>query len=210
MTALRGFGLDAWVIGAVCVVGLGCPSADDAANSGDTGTSAATDGTTTVPATVADDGPTPTTGATPPPATTDSSTGAGSSDGGTDTGATGSGSGDTTGDTTGGEGSTDGGSSDSGSSGTTGEPIMPCTEQCEVELMCGEDWKSVRACAEPCEANLVEAELFAPFCRSAWEELALCLGSLTCEEFAEWQSPVEIPYPCISEDEGLVFECKGQ
>ena len=76
--------------------------------------------------------------------------------------------------------------------------------------MCGDEWRTEEACVLDCEANLVEAERFNIACRAAWEGLHTCLGTLSCEEFAEWLEPTGIPYPCLSEDEVLTFECAGQ
>ncbi|MCA9704793.1 MAG: hypothetical protein KDK70_02950 [Myxococcales bacterium] len=66
------------------------------------------------------------------------------------------------------------------------------------------------ACVDACEANLVAAAEFQRACRAAWEDLHACLGTLTCEELAQWMDPTRFPYPCLREDEVLGFECAGQ
>ena len=139
--------------------------------------------------------------------TSGTSTG-GSSSGGSTVGSTSASStgSDTTADT-----STGGSSSEGGSSTTATGPNQGCVDGCVTEFACGRRWRSEDACVEWCEANLVQAEAEAgPACRISWENLYECLGTLTCEEYEQWQMPVEVPYPCISEDEALTFECAGQ
>jgi hypothetical protein len=92
---------------------------------------------------------------------------------------------------------------------TTGGPD-PCAEGCAVELMCGTEWMSEEDCVTWCEANLVMAGAFSPFCRLAWEGVSACLGTLTCEEFAQWENPMMFPYPCSDADVVLEVECEGQ
>ncbi|MCH9688149.1 MAG: hypothetical protein K0V04_42350 [Deltaproteobacteria bacterium] len=94
--------------------------------------------------------------------------------------------------------------------GTTGPVVPPCEAGCEIEFGCSRQWRSEQACIDSCEANLLEAEQFHRACRAAWENLHECLGTLSCEEFTEWFDPMRFPYPCLSEDEVLAFECKGQ
>lgn len=115
-----------------------------------------------------------------------------------------------TGSTT--EAETDTGSSSSGSEteGTTGGPNQACVDGCAVEFTCGTEWASAEDCVAWCEANLVEASGFSPFCRDAWEALSACLATLTCEEFMQWESPMAFPYPCSDADVVLSVECKGQ
>lgn len=93
---------------------------------------------------------------------------------------------------------------------TTGGPSQACADGCAVEFMCGSEWASVEDCVAWCESNLVLANEFSPFCRDAWEALSACLATLTCEEFAVWQSPMEFPYPCSDADVVQSTECKGQ
>jgi hypothetical protein len=106
----------------------------------------------------------------------------------------------------------DTGSSSSGSEteGTTGGPNQACVDGCAVEFTCGTEWASAEDCVAWCEANLVEADGFSPFCRDAWEALSVCLATLTCEEFMQWESPMAFPYPCSDADVVLSVECKGQ
>jgi len=93
---------------------------------------------------------------------------------------------------------------------TGSSPDMPCAEGCAVEVACTERWRTEQACIDACEANLVEATAFEPACAAAWADLHACLGTLTCEELAQWTQPTAFPYPCVSEDEVLGFECAGQ
>ncbi len=93
---------------------------------------------------------------------------------------------------------------------STGPMEQPCVEGCTVELMCGKEWPSLEACVEDCEANLVEASEFEVACAAAWEDLHVCLGTLSCEEFFEWRDPTGFPYPCLPQDEVLSIECAGQ
>jgi hypothetical protein len=94
--------------------------------------------------------------------------------------------------------------------GTTGAPDQPCVDGCAVEFACGTEWMSEADCVAWCEANLVKADAFSPFCRAAWEAVSACVATLTCEEFAEWSNPVMFPYPCSDADVVLSVECKGQ
>jgi hypothetical protein len=93
--------------------------------------------------------------------------------------------------------------------GTTGGSSA-CADGCAVEFMCGTEWPSAEDCVAWCEANLVKANEFSPFCRDAWEGVSACVATLTCEEFEQWQSPMEFPYPCSDADVVLSVECKGQ
>lgn len=93
---------------------------------------------------------------------------------------------------------------------TTGGPSQACIDGCAVEFACGTEWASAEDCVTACESNLVVASEFSPFCRDAWEALSACLATLTCEDFAVWQSPMEFPYPCSDADVALSVECKGQ
>jgi len=93
---------------------------------------------------------------------------------------------------------------------TTGGPNQACVDGCAVEFMCGTEWMSAEDCVSWCEANLVEANEFSPFCRDAWEGVSACVATLTCEEFMQWQDPMEFPYPCSDADVTLSVECKGQ
>lgn len=116
----------------------------------------------------------------------------------------------TTGDDTTTSGSSSGSSSDDGSTTETG-PNQACVDGCATEFECGMRWRSEGACLQWCEDNLVQAEVEAgPACRISWQSLYACLGTLTCEEYEQWQMPVAVPYPCIGEDEALTFECAGQ
>ena len=94
--------------------------------------------------------------------------------------------------------------------GTTGGPSQACADGCAVEFMCGTEWMSVEECVAWCDANLAKANEFSPFCRDAWEGVSACVATLTCEEFMQWQSPTEFPYPCSDADVTLSVECKGQ
>lgn len=107
---------------------------------------------------------------------------------------------------------TDTGTSTGGSEteATTGGPSQACIDGCAVEFTCGMEWASAEDCVAWCESNLVEANTFSSYCRDAWEALSACLATLTCEEFAVWQSPMEFPYPCSDADTLLSVECKGQ
>jgi hypothetical protein len=118
---------------------------------------------------------------------------------------------------------TDSGSSDGGTSSSTGEPVgetetestggmmsQACADGCAVEFACGVEWDSAEECTEWCNANLGFAARFSPFCMQAWEELSVCLGTLDCTQYAQWQAPVAFPYPCYQEDDALAFECDGQ
>jgi hypothetical protein len=100
--------------------------------------------------------------------------------------------------------------SGSGSDSTTGEPQSACADGCAVEFLCGSEWMSEEDCVTWCEANLIEAEAFSPFCRDAWEGVSACVATLTCEEFAVWADPMMFPYPCSDADVALAIECKGQ
>lgn len=93
---------------------------------------------------------------------------------------------------------------------TTGGPSQACIDGCAIEFMCGTEWASAEDCVTWCENNLMAANDFSPFCRDAWEALSACLATLTCEEFAVWQDPMEFPYPCSDADTVLSVECKGQ
>lgn len=87
---------------------------------------------------------------------------------------------------------------------------MACAEHCVVQLACTQAWRSEQACIDACEANLVEATVFEVACAAAWVDLYACLGTLTCDELAQWMRPARFPYPCLSQDEVLGFECAGQ
>lgn len=89
-------------------------------------------------------------------------------------------------------------------------PDRACQSGCVVEFMCGMEWASERECVQWCEANLEKADAFSPFCHDAWAGVSACLGTLTCEEFAEWDAPAMFPYPCSEADVVLEVECKGQ
>jgi hypothetical protein len=102
------------------------------------------------------------------------------------------------------------GTIDTDTEGTTTGGPQPCAEGCAVEVMCGTEWMSEEECVMWCEANLMKAEAFSPFCRLAWEGVSTCLATLTCEEFAVWESPMMFPYPCSDADVVLAAECKGQ
>ncbi len=128
-----------------------------------------------------------------------------SSSGSTGGDSTGSGSGSSTSEPT--SGSSDSGS-DSGSS--SGGQAAPCEAGCMVEFTCGMEWNSEQECVTSCEDNLVEAATFSPFCHDAWESLAACLGTLTCDEFGMWEVPTMFPYPCSDADTAINFECEGQ
>ncbi|MCA9653422.1 MAG: hypothetical protein H6712_05630 [Myxococcales bacterium] len=109
------------------------------------------------------------------------------------------------------EGTTgDSGSESSGSGSSTGEGIDPCAQGCVTEFACGTEWTSEEECVIACQANLDKAGAFSIACRAAWEDLAVCLGTLTCEDFGVWQAPMALPYPCSDEDILLQIECKGQ
>jgi len=166
-----------------------------------------------------DDGPSgegtetsPSTSSTTGDASRSSSTGPGSSTGtnpsdDTTTSTTTTGSDSSTGEgTTLGESSS--GGSDTGT--TTGAGVSACEEGCVVEAACGMRWASEDECVIACEANLVEAGRFSPFCQQAWENVSECVGTLTCEEFVQWETPTEFPYPCSDADVGLEIECEGQ
>lgn len=95
--------------------------------------------------------------------------------------------------------------------GTTTEGTgQACAQGCAVEFACGTDWASEQECVTWCEANLEKAYEFSPFCRDAWAGVSMCLGTLTCEEFAEWHDPAMFPYPCSEADAILNVECEGQ
>lgn len=109
--------------------------------------------------------------------------------------------------------STSSGSESSGSdSGSESGVVMhqACTDGCAIELMCGDEWASEAECIDWCEANLVKAAAFSPFCADAWENLSACFGTLDCDQFAEYQAPMMFPYPCSDEADALAFECEGQ
>ncbi|MCX4243118.1 hypothetical protein [Paraliomyxa miuraensis] len=101
-------------------------------------------------------------------------------------------------------------SSDTGEGTTETGPNAACAAGCAVEFMCGDEWAMEEDCVAWCEANLVEADRFSPYCRDAWEGVSACLATLTCEEFAQWQSPAMFPYPCSDADVVLEIECEGQ
>lgn len=193
----------------------GCPApADDDDGADESSTGDPTTGGVTTTTTGTD----PTTGE---PATDSGSTAA--VDTGTDSGTTSEDTdgttGDTTGDTTGGTtgdttgdttaASTGGTEGSSSSGGNSGEE--DCAAQCGVVFMCTKGiWETEQDCTDSCVANLEKAGAFSPFCEQAWQSLAVCLGTLTCEEYMQWQAPMEIPYPCLDEDDALAFECEGQ
>ncbi|MEM7160293.1 MAG: hypothetical protein AAF799_46070 [Myxococcota bacterium] len=109
------------------------------------------------------------------------------------------------------EGTTDDtGDSGSESSSGGGELNQDCIDGCTTEVMCDTRWATVDECAIACDANLHKAEAFSPFCRAAWEGVSACLGTLTCKEYAEWDSPTAFPYPCSDADVALEVECEGQ
>ncbi len=178
----RGRWLLGWSLGVAACTGGGSP-ASGTGTSSDDGSAADTRGVSTTSTTSSSSSSSSSSG---PPGTT------------TGVGSTGL---DSTGSTTGGD-----------SSGTTtGRPReAPCVVGCEVEFACGKRWPDVRSCVTACEANLVEAEAYEIACRAAWEDLHVCLGTLSCEEFAQWANPTRFPYPCVSADQVLAFECKGQ
>jgi hypothetical protein len=182
----------------------GCPGDDG--SSGETTSDDGTTSTTMMPSTSAST-------TTPPPGT--SSSGSTTGETTTGNGTTGS---DTDTDTTGGtssgsSGDSTGGSTDTGASSTT-EGQSACQAGCQVEVDCGfcsTEWEDVDECIEWCEANLVKAGEFADFCQAAWENVHACVGTLDCDEFADWcdrEPPFD--YPCITEDQTLEFECEGQ
>ncbi|MEM9459132.1 MAG: hypothetical protein AAGF11_33445 [Myxococcota bacterium] len=107
------------------------------------------------------------------------------------------------------EGTTTEGSTTEGSTTTAGIE-QACAQGCAVEFSCGTEWTSEQECVTWCEANLEKAYEFSPFCRDAWAGVSACLGTLTCEEFAEWHDPAMFPYPCSETDAILNVECKGQ
>ena len=192
MRLTLGFAL---VVGALAV---GC--GDDSGGSGDSGsTSGSTGGTT---GTASPDTSTTSGGTTGAVDSSGGSSGGGSS---SDGGSTSSSGGETT------EGTTEG-SSDSGSSSSSGgdELNEDCIAGCETQVMCAMNWPTVEDCAIACDANLDEAEIFSPFCRAAWEGVSECLGTLTCKEYEQWESPTAFPYPCSDADVALEVECEGQ
>lgn len=105
-----------------------------------------------------------------------------------------------------------GSESSSSDSGSESGVVMhqACTDGCAIEFMCGDEWTSAQECTDWCEANLVKAAAFSPFCADAWENLSACFGTLGCDQFAEYQAPMMFPYPCSDEADALAFECKGQ
>jgi hypothetical protein len=107
-------------------------------------------------------------------------------------------------------GTTHGIETDTETESTTGGPSQACIDGCAVEHMCGTEWASAEECVAWCEANLVEASAFSPFCRDAWEALSACLATLDCDELEQWQNPTAFPYPCSNADVVLSVECKGQ
>lgn len=112
--------------------------------------------------------------------------------------------------TTTGPGSTGSASTTTESAESTGPEPQACADGCAVEFACGDEWASEEECVSWCEANLVEAYAFSPFCRAAWEGVSACVATLTCEEFMVWQAPTEFPYPCSDADVILTVECEGQ
>lgn len=116
--------------------------------------------------------------------------------------------------TTGTDGSSTSSASESGSSDSGSESgvVMhqACIDGCAIEFMCGDEWASAEECSDWCEANLVKAAAFSPFCADAWENLSACFGTLDCDQFAEYEAPMMFPFPCSDAADALAFECKGQ
>jgi hypothetical protein len=129
-----------------------------------------------------------------------------------DASTSGSTSGDESSSSTAVDGTSSGSESSGSDSGSESGVVMhqACTDGCAIEFMCGDEWASAEECTEWCEANLVEAAMFSPFCADAWENLSACFATLDCDQFAEYQAPMMFPYPCSDAADALAFECEGQ
>ena len=70
-----------------------------------------------------------------------------------------------------------------------------CRAGCEVVSSC--TTQSYQSCLDECEADYEEASNFSPSCAAAVNDLAACVGGLTCEEVNAWleQAPAD-SYPC--------------
>jgi hypothetical protein len=101
-------------------------------------------------------------------------------------------------------GSTDGGSG--GSSGTGGSgSANNCGDACSVITSCTND--TTASCMAQCEGDLMDATEFSPACGEAVNDLAGCVGGLSCEQLDAWFD--ELPadsYPCVAE-ETAIDEC---
>lgn len=97
-----------------------------------------------------------------------------------------------------------------------GDPHPACASSCAVQESCaaagsypGCTWSTEDECVACCEANLDLAVQTLYGCAKAWEDLAMCQGTLDCASFALWQSPASESYPCASEDYALSAACAG-
>lgn len=93
-----------------------------------------------------------------------------------------------------------------------GAPLSACGTYCETELACDDFYGSVGECVDDCDAARVDAG----DCGPAFDELNLCLGSLTCPDSFEFWSALEAidmgedpgVFPCLDQvlDYGLCLE----
>ena len=74
-----------------------------------------------------------------------------------------------------------------------------CDEACSVITSC---WNETNAsCMAQCEGDLAEASEFGEACVKAVDDLAACIGSLSCEQLDGWDDGLpEGSYPCMAQD----------
>ena len=85
------------------------------------------------------------------------------------------------------------------SSGSTGGGDNKCNEACAVITSCWDDTNA--SCMAQCEGDLAEASEFGEACVKAVDDLAACIGSLSCEQLDGWFDEVpEGSYPCMAQD----------
>lgn len=80
-----------------------------------------------------------------------------------------------------------------------GDEASNCSAACEVIVPCLMD--TTENCLAQCQGDLSDATNFSPACGAAVNDLAACIGGLSCTELDAWLT--EIPadsYPCRDND----------
>lgn len=90
-------------------------------------------------------------------------------------------------------------SGDSIDDGERGNGGSKCGEACSVITSC---WNETDAeCMAQCEGDLAEATEFGEGCVAAVNDLAACLGGLSCQQLDAWFEEVPADgYPCRAQD----------
>ena len=89
-----------------------------------------------------------------------------------------------------------------GSDGGGGGSGNNCAAACEVIVPCFND--TVQSCLAQCEGNIQEANDVSAACGTAVNNLAGCLGGLSCEQANAWLD--EIPadsFPCKAQEDAV-------